>query len=65
MKTLDQHNRERRQGYMAEPDPHNGIACPQCGKELLDSAPNVVLTSNPPQKNVKCEWCDFHGYRVA
>ena len=65
MKTLDQHNNERRMGYEAEVDPHNGIACPECGKGMMDSEPNMTLTSNPPQKAVKCEWCDFHGYRIA
>jgi len=32
----------------------NGIACPKCGEELVDSQPNVTLTSMPPQKNVHC-----------
>jgi hypothetical protein len=43
----------------------NGIACPKCGSELLDSQPNVILTSNPAQKNTKCssEKCDYIGYR--
>ena len=41
----------------------NGISCDHCGKELFDTNPSVTLTSNPPQKNVHCECCDFKGYR--
>jgi len=43
----------------------NGIACPKCGSELLDSQPNVTFTSNPAQKKTKCssEKCDYNGYR--
>ena len=43
----------------------NGIACPKCGSELLDSYPNTILTSNPAQKHTKCssEKCNYIGYR--
>lgn len=43
----------------------NGIACPECGKELVDSQPNAELTSYPPQKNVKCPSCGWKGYRIS
>lgn len=43
--------------------PHaNGIACPECGLELWDSSPGLVLTSNPPQRNVHCPACKWRGY---
>lgn len=44
----------------------NGIACPKCGEELLDTQPNVTLTSMPPKKNVGCsnDKCDYTGYRA-
>ena len=44
----------------------NGIACPKCGKELLDTQPNVTLTSMPLKKNIGCsnENCDYVGYRI-
>lgn len=48
----------------SEPCP-NGIACPKCGAELLDSDPVATLTSIPPKKNVNCPECDYRGYRVA
>ena len=42
----------------------NGIACPKCGDELLDSNSNIVITLIPPRKDVYCS-CGFHGYRIA
>ena len=69
MKTLEQFNEDRRkehESWMGYGKPHpNGIACPACGKELWDSAPNVTLTSNPPQKSVHCKACNYTGLRVA
>jgi len=41
----------------------NGIKCPKCGEELMDTYPNIILTSDPPQKNVHCPKCDHKGYR--
>ena len=55
--SLDQHNSTNSTFHwgMMNPKPiPNGIACPKCGEELLDTQPNVTLTSMPPQKNVGC-----------
>lgn len=41
----------------------NGIECPKCKKELMDSD-CMVLCSYPPQKNVECE-CGYKGYRFC
>jgi len=43
----------------------NGIECPKCGKELLDSEPMCILTSNPPQKRTHCSNCLYTGYRFC
>jgi hypothetical protein len=43
----------------------NGIACPECGEELLDSNPNMTLTSNPAKKSIHCSKCKYNGYRIA
>lgn len=43
----------------------NGIACPTCGKELIDSQPLMTLSSHPPQKHVQCTACGFAGTRFA
>ena len=66
MKTLEQHNSDRHAAHVARgwPSP-NGIECPKCGKELLDSSPGTTLASHPPQKNIHCPVCDYRGYRLA
>ena len=70
MKTLEQHNEDRREAderRRKSMQPHaNGIACPgtNCGGELWDSSPGFVLTSNPPQKNVHCPKCGYHGFAL-
>ena len=43
----------------------NGIACPECGKELYDSDPTQELESYPPQKKIKCVHCNYEGTRLA
>lgn len=66
LKTLEEFNSGRYHVYnfpMKEPVP-NGIACPNCGEELYDSDPSVILNSNPPQKNTICFNCKYTGYRV-
>ena len=69
MKTLDEHNNERREAYDAlrkKQEPHaNGIACPKCDEELWDSSPMMTLTSSPPKKDVHCLKCGYRGYRLA
>lgn len=70
LKSLAEHNSITstvHRGLFPEKPVPNGIACPKCGEELLDSKPNEILTSIPPQKSVKCsnDKCDFNGYRVA
>jgi hypothetical protein len=42
----------------------NGIACPECGKELYDTKPNEILTSDPAQKETNCD-CGYNGYRYV
>ena len=71
LKTLEAHDADiwrqiQRQQDANKPHP-NGIACPQCGKELWDTQPMVTLTSYPAQKNVHCanEDCTWTGYRLA
>ncbi len=68
LKSLDEHNTTARAWnaslYGNTPVP-NGIACPKCGSELLDSMPMVTLSSHPAQKNVYCPTCEYVGYRIA
>jgi len=66
LKSLNDFNGERNQTFICTNEPvKNGIACPNCGAEMWDTAPMVTLTSNPPQKNVGCKECDYRGYRLA
>ncbi|DBA35132.1 TPA_asm: hypothetical protein vir515_00047 [Caudoviricetes sp. vir515] len=41
----------------------NNIACPNCGTELVDVDRKMILASNPPQYEIKCPNCGYHGYR--
>ena len=69
MPSLDDYNVAMRKHHMEvsrsenKPRP-NGIACPECGGELLDSHPMMQLANSPPQKNVHCPKCKYAGYRV-
>lgn len=66
--SLDEWNRERKEAYKkshSQEPRRNGIACPNCSKELCDSNPSLMMTSLPPQKAVHCEACDFKGNRIA
>lgn len=66
LKTLNQHNQEAQKGWAETLRlKRNGIACPQCGAEMLDSSSMTMLMSFPPQKNVHCAACGYSGYRVA
>ena len=44
---------------------YNGISCPKCGSELMDSRPMFTLMSKPPQKDVHCPKCGYIGFRIA
>ena len=43
----------------------NGLICQNngCNGDLWDSEPNVILTSDPAQKNVHCGDCEYKGTR--
>ncbi len=69
MLTLEEHNQRRMNNHklleiMKKPHP-NGIACPECGKELWDSNPMFIKASIPPQLDIHCPACDYRGYRIA
>jgi hypothetical protein len=67
MKTLEEWNNDAhaRHKFSMDNSPKlNGIECPECGEELLDSSPMITLTSSPPKKNIHCE-CGYRGYRIA
>lgn len=43
----------------------NGIECPKCGCELMDTNPNIVLSTIPPKKHIHCSNCDYKEYRIS
>ena len=57
LKTLEQANAEAIGRVMTCGPKPCGIACPTCGKELLQDT-SVTLTSNPGQQRVSCV-CGF------
>jgi DNA-directed RNA polymerase subunit RPC12/RpoP len=66
--SLDEHNSNawstQVNMFSNEPKP-NGIACPECGNELMDTNPMMTLTSHPAKKNVHCPKCEYRGYRIV
>ena len=64
MKTLDESNDEVWKVYERNAPYPNGIECPKCGAELMDSD-NMILTSSPPQRNIHCPKCGYRGYRLV
>jgi DNA-directed RNA polymerase subunit RPC12/RpoP len=65
LESLEDHNKRKHKEYQTSKQSQpNGIACPKCGAELVDTHPYLSLTSIPPQKDVNCTKCDYVGYRV-
>lgn len=70
MITLKEHNRIRGEfwrgaiGKGSSEPRSNNIECPECGKELWDTSPALLLTSSPGQYNVHCPSCGYAGYRI-
>lgn len=66
LKSLNQYNAEasRRIREMNTYPQLNGIGCPKCGSELMDTD-SSILCSYPAQKRVMCSKCDYMGYRIA
>jgi hypothetical protein len=68
LKTLEENNAQAFEfaNHFSNSIPQpNGVACPKCGSELLDSTPMITLTSFPAQKNVHCNQCNYVGYRFV
>ena len=67
LKPLDQFNQERADAMANNWNKPtlNGIACPKCGAECIDSNPSITLTSNPPRAMIACSKCDYAGSRVC
>ena len=79
LQSLDEYNAARRSireqisalraTLLKEPRRMSGIACPECGAELVNTMPWTTFTSldhsKPPEKRVGCPECEFAGFRLA
>lgn len=64
--SLADNNAKAAEAYRRFGEPRaNGIACPSCGKELMDSSPSIILPSAPPSKQTHCSACDYSGTRLS
>lgn len=45
-------------------DVPNGIACPKCGMQMMDTDRRLVLTTSPPQYNIHCPACKHQDFRT-
>ncbi len=65
--SLYAHNEKAGMAYYkartGKPKP-NGLGCPDCGSELLDTSQDIMLLTSPPKLNVHCSHCEFKGFRV-
>ena len=65
MSSLTDHNRRQIELHCLAPDTKLNIYCDECGGELVNPSPNIVLASFPPKIHVACRLCDFTGYAIA
>ena len=69
LKSLNEHNHAQSLLYQPMMQPQiprlNGIACPNCGEEMVDDDVNCVRASMPPQIQVRCPKCNHYSFRVV
>ena len=70
MKTVEQHNEERRKMYEQMDEQARqpiGIHCPRdgCDGELYHAEPSMMLATFPPMKSVRCTKCSHYGTVIA
>ena len=68
LKSLRDWNQEQQELWdraQPAPDKPNGLQCPDCGEELVDPQPHVLITEDPPAKDVRCLACGYKGRRIA
>lgn len=63
LKSLEENNALAFKRAQFTPQP-NGIACPNCGAELVDSD-QMIMDSYPAQKNIHCTGCGYRGRRFC
>lgn len=66
MKTLKEFNIEPEydEGYMPV-DYKTGVACDECGTDMVLVVPGIVIQSFPIMQEVKCPACNYTGFKVV
>jgi ssDNA-binding Zn-finger/Zn-ribbon topoisomerase 1 len=64
LKTLHQHNEERKAAQETPDERKTGLSCPKCRAELLDIEGGEQAGS-PALVKVRCSSCSFTGDRMA
>ena len=69
LKSLEEFNADRCRNWEEAHKPRpNGIACPECGAELMDTFPNglrLPCFQRPSMRTIHCPECGYCGERVA
>lgn len=62
--SLEDYNKEQSEIYILINEPtKNGIACPECGKELYDTNNGIAYPTYPMQYPIHCE-CGWSGTKI-
>jgi len=62
LKSLKQHNDSKLTNVFGVNSTNSGFACPICTSELIYTNPNLMLTSHPPKREVRCSNCNHIDY---
>ena len=62
LKSLKQHNDSKLTNVFGVNSTNSGFACPICTSELIYTNPNLMLTSHPPKREVRCSNCKHIDY---
>ena len=59
---LKQHNDSKLTNVFGVNSTNSGFACPICTSELIYTNPDMMLTSHPPKREVRCSNCKHIDY---
>jgi hypothetical protein len=62
LKSLKQHNDVKLTNVFGVYSKNSGFACPICTSEMIYTNPDMMLTSHPPKREVRCSNCKHIDY---